>query len=300
MSEEAEKVMVRAVIDQEQAMAAVRSWWHSRLMARDLKRAGEITECKFYYVPYWRIQAKIDGYVDGEVDHGNAEDTDMKRDRITADGSMTWTKIAVDTGDIGISFLKDPDVTTQPFDDNIVPRLEAAVSKNAALEFCEKDIENAIIKKMKVAKVIYKQLRFMPRDVRLVFYPLWTVEYAYQGRMYPVTVDGASGEVVAGKAPGNPLLRKICFAVSFVIALGMIALTAWAYIYNQNACCPGLIIDGIGVCIVIITYGYYHYGAEIRRGAEKNVYWHSDYLEKQDHSLDVKELWVKTISSEKI
>jgi hypothetical protein len=268
-------------------------------MARDLKRLGTITECRFYYVPYWRIRAKIDGHVAGEVDHGD-EAKYMKRDLITAEGSMTWTKIAIPAGDIGINFLKEPNIVTQPFDNDIGPALEATVSKNEALNLCETDIENTVIKRMRVEKVIDKKFRFLPRNVRLIFYPLWFIKYNYGDSIYPVMIDGASGAVVAGRAPGDLLLRRICLAVNSIIVSSLIALTLWVYYFKPNMCCGVMIVDAMRVFCIFILDGYYRHGGEIRRGMYKDVYLPNDYLEKQGYNLDVEELRLKTIYSERI
>ena len=41
----------------------------------------------------------------------------------------------------------------------------------------------------------------------LVYYPLWVLRYSYRGRSFQVVVDGFSGEVLYGKAPGSVFYR---------------------------------------------------------------------------------------------
>jgi hypothetical protein len=45
------------------------------------------------------------------------------------------------------------------------------------------------------------------RRYALVYHPLWVLRYAFRGRVFQVVVDGYSGEVLYGKAPGNTLYR---------------------------------------------------------------------------------------------
>jgi hypothetical protein len=41
----------------------------------------------------------------------------------------------------------------------------------------------------------------------IVYYPLWVLRYIYRGRTFQVVVDGFSGDVLYGKAPGSVFYR---------------------------------------------------------------------------------------------
>src|SRR3990172_3630048 len=41
----------------------------------------------------------------------------------------------------------------------------------------------------------------------LVYFPLWVARYTFRNRSYQIVVDGTSGKVLYGKAPGNIWFR---------------------------------------------------------------------------------------------
>ena len=59
--------------------------------------------------------------------------------------------------------------------------------------------------------------RLSHRRFGLVYYPLWVLRYLYRGRAFQVVVDGYTGKVLYGKAPGSTLYRAL------VLIGGMIA-----------------------------------------------------------------------------
>ena len=48
-----------------------------------------------------------------------------------------------------------------------------------------------------------------PEDTGLIFYPIWMARYKYQERMYFATVDGITGKVLSGRAPGDYMWRSL-------------------------------------------------------------------------------------------
>ena len=59
--------------------------------------------------------------------------------------------------------------------------------------------------------------RLVHRRFGLVYYPLWVLRYLYRDRAFQVVVDGYTGKVLYGKAPGSTLYRAL------VLIGGMIA-----------------------------------------------------------------------------
>ena len=50
-------------------------------------------------------------------------------------------------------------------------------------------------------------LRSFTQRFALVYHPLWVMRYLFRGRAFQVVVDGVSGKVLYGKAPGNLIYR---------------------------------------------------------------------------------------------
>jgi hypothetical protein len=258
-------------------------------MARDLKIKGQIIECQLNYVPYWKVSANADGYVDGEVDEGD-EGTLMVRYKKVFNGKMMWTKIASDEGNTGIDYLKNPDEEALPDDGSLNPLLAVAVSKREALDNCYTNIEKVIVDSMHMQNVISKQVNVMPVNVDLIYYPLWMVKYTYAEPTYWATVDGVTSAILAGLAPGDPLLRGISHVTAILSGIAIVVLFIWATLYGRDACCPVTIISCVCFFIAIFASVHYQYGSEIRRGISCNTYGPPDSDKRENHSVVVKEL----------
>ena len=63
--------------------------------------------------------------------------------------------------------------------------------------------------KSKLDRISYRMLHILRRSLALVYYPLWVGRYNYRNRVYQVVVDGYSGRVLYGKAPGNIYYRAL-------------------------------------------------------------------------------------------
>lgn len=68
-----------------------------------------------------------------------------------------------------------------------------------------------------------------PKEQALVFFPIWTVQYQYNGRTYSAIIDGSSGEVFAGEYPARKaapyfLLAAGAFIVFFLESIAGIIL----------------------------------------------------------------------------
>ena len=295
-----ERKIVKNQITKDQVTEAVRRWWHSSLMARDLKRTGQVTEFLLNYVPYWEVRTKADGYMDGEVDRGGETYTSVKREKKAITGKMAWTRIACIEGDIGIDHLKDPDVETFPYDGCPDHLLAVTVSKKEALDMCCKDIENVVTGSIRMDRIISRQIDVLPLSACLIYYPLWMVKYTYSEHTYRATVDGVTGDIMAGQAPGDPLLKKISHIAAIISTVIIVILIAWMLVFRQDAWVLVLIISGMCLCIAFNASYYHKYGSEIRRGISHDTYGPLDYEEKKNHNVAINELKVKVISSVRI
>ena len=59
----------------------------------------------------------------------------------------------------------------------------------------------------KLKQRYFEKFHLLRRQLSLVYYPLWIARYQYRDRSYQVVVDGVSGDVLYGKAPGNVFYR---------------------------------------------------------------------------------------------
>lgn len=80
------------------------------------------------------------------------------------------------------------------------------------------------------------------RRVSLVFYPLWVVDFRYDGEFYRAVLDGVSGQVARGVFPGRRMDENVVAAL---------AAAAWASAipFMLSMLAGGGASDGIGSCL---------------------------------------------------
>jgi hypothetical protein len=116
-------------------------------------------------------------------------------------------------------------------------------------------------------------LRYLRRGLSLVYYPLWVARYTYRRRAYQVVVDGFTGRVLYGKAPGNIFYRALMLVAG--TALGAFILvdgTALALVIVAGASDDdtlGLLLIPLAVGGALIAGGYklFRWGEEIEHRA---------------------------------
>lgn len=88
-----------------------------------------------------------------------------------------------------------------------------------------------------------------PKEQALVYFPIWYMEYNYQGQIYNVVIDGSSGEVFADRFPTRGSAPYMVVAAAGFALYAIYGLVAW---WNLMI---GLIAMGITVP-VIFAIGY--------------------------------------------
>ena len=106
----------------------------------------------------------------------------------------------------------------------------------------------------------------MRPEFALVYFPVWIGRYSYRNRTYQVVVDGVSGRVMYGKAPGNILYRAIALVAG--LAVGNLVLVNGTILAGASASDDdgiGAILLPIAIGIGLILYGYrqFRYGEEV-------------------------------------
>ncbi len=100
-------------------------------------------------------------------------------------------------------------------------------------------------------------MRSIRQRFGLIYYPLWVLRYTYRGRAYQVVVDGYSGLVLYGKAPGNTLYRAAVLVGGMAIGAFMLvdlSAAAFAIAFNIKGDGVGVFIVG-GLAAIVIGFG---------------------------------------------
>jgi hypothetical protein len=99
----------------------------------------------------------------------------------------------------------------------------------------------------------------------LVYFPLWIIRYIYKGRAFQVAVDGSTGKLLYGKAPGNTLYRAgILVAGMAAGAFVGIDLPALILSGNRSHNSGGgvIVLLAVGAAMMFGAYRAFRYGEE--------------------------------------
>ncbi|MBP2145390.1 uncharacterized membrane protein (UPF0136 family) [Methanofollis sp. W23] len=259
-----------------QALDAVRAWWGGRLMAGDLRDQAEVIECRLKYVPFWRLTARVKGRVEGyrmEYDEYLREKIPMKT---TFDRDFVWTGAACDTSALGIFYLRNLFGETVP---SGLFTGQVTVSQDEGIAEGKRALKYGAQRYSGIPHVTGHRIFLWHPEIALLIYPFWTVRYLYAGRPYFAAVDGVTGTLVAGRAPGNLFWRIVAFVTA--TGVSVLAVAAWVVFLERSIFRDGgpvsdsdlglliLLLPMVMLCgwgLVLDAFAFSRHGAEITAG----------------------------------
>jgi len=252
--------------------AATFSWWKHGLKARDLAKTGKILEMYPIYLPFWNASTRVAGWICGYEERRRTD----SQGRVTVDRipkevmvlqDYTFTEIACDPGDLGISNMKNFQGEMGFEDFEMMPTFESTTSKDDAVAHSKMDALDRTLASAHVPNVTFKKLHVLPRKLSLIYYPIWVVRYSYKERMYMNTVDGVTGTVLSGRAPGDPLYQAL--AATAGASIGGLVGAGGILLSDVDpritiACLVG------GAIILAVSYLFFRHGSERSEGSFKD------------------------------
>jgi DNA-directed RNA polymerase subunit RPC12/RpoP len=260
---------------QDGVMTQTQSWWRRGWKARDLPKMGKVTEAYPIYLPFWKANTRVAGWICGyeERKHRDQKGNVVRVEKIPKEvmvlSDYVHSEIACDPGDLGIRTLKNMMGETSFADFEMIPTFEATTSKDAAVTRANSEALAKAKSSARVPNVTFERLHVFPRSLTMIYYPVWVVRYSYHDRMYMDTVDGVTGQVLSGRAPGDPLFQSMAMTGGAVVA-GLIA--AGSIIYG-SASGDGFEIPAVGFLIglgvLFLAYRFFRHGSERVEGEFK-------------------------------
>ena len=266
-------------VDREHATQSVRGFWRGLNKAFDLPAKAQISEVFLAYLPYWRAQSQLAGWIFGEKKISSGKSSHMEPREVQLMEDVDWTGAAADVAEFGVNSIGlagtqfaayDPDALHQ---EGMV--FEPTGSQTDASDGASETWEKHARSKSGLDRVGQTLLRFLRRTLALVYYPLWVARYTYRNRIYQVVVDGYSGRVLYGKAPGNIYYRALMLVAgtalgAFVLVDGMAL--AVSIIGNSNKSDSGDLVllalpVVIGAALIYGGYRLFRWGEEIEERA---------------------------------
>jgi hypothetical protein len=201
-------------VTRDQAFQAFQRFLSSSMaIARDVAHKAELSEVMTVHLPFWAVWGRCLGWTFGrkEVGSGDHRRREPREVRFAAD--LNWNTAACDVGEFGVGRISLENRALEPFNADALHAsgmvFEPVGSSEEALEAARADFERRVSSQSGLDEVSQAFTRIVRPRLGLVYYPLWMFRYTYRGRSFQVAVDGFSGEVLYGKAPGNTLYRAL-------------------------------------------------------------------------------------------
>lgn len=225
---------VTAPLARQAAQTWLRKGWSKE---PKLKTDAEIGEALLCFLPFYRIQADVVGYVLGQERRTRRVGkrtqvyyVDVER---RVERSFERTVPGVNVGEWGIERINLEGDTMVPFDEEKFSRLgmvfPPTTSELEALQSAISDFRDLADPSSSLHQVRFKFLEPIRQRLMVVFYPLWVVRYRFRSRSYQVLIDAEDGTLAYGKAPGNDLYRAFMLVLAQAAA-GFVGTTGarWA------------------------------------------------------------------------
>ncbi len=272
-----QRYQVPRKIDRATAQRAVQQFWGGINKAWDLSQNARIEELFLAYLPYWRVQAQLAGWLFGRVRRGK---NNTKPAEVMVAEEVRWNDAACDVAEFGVQQIRVTDADMAAYNGDAL-RAEGMVfepteSRTEALDQAHAEFMRHGRSRGKLTKRFFERFQFLREQLALVYYPLWVSRYSFKGRAYQVVVDGQRGDIVYGKAPGNIIYRAAILVLgmgagNFLLVNGTM-ISLWVVLQSNSDDAPlwlPLIILAAGIGIVIWAYRTFRYGEEVEVGAAK-------------------------------
>ncbi|UCE44875.1 MAG: hypothetical protein JSU93_05645 [Methanobacteriota archaeon] len=261
-------IAFRNRLSKQRAVDASRRWWSKGWKARDLKRAGKIVEVYPIYLPFWRATTRVAGWICGYEIRRHTDSKGRVHEQKVPKEVMVlrdyqFSEIAADPGDLGIRSLRNFSGETSFADFDMIPTFEATNSRDDAVAHAKQEAISRARSSAGIPRVTMERLHIFPRRLSMVYYPVWVVRYEYRERMYLTTVDGVTGMLLSGRAPGDPLFQSLAITAGSSVGGLLAALGIMLSTVRAEVAFGGILA---GLAVLYLTYRFFRHGSEIIEG----------------------------------
>ncbi len=273
-------------VQREQAVKAYQGFLHSSMaIGSTVARQAKVDEVMLVHLPFWTAWGRALAWVFGQKEVGSGDNRHYEAREVHVAEDMTWNNAACDVGEFGVRTVNLSGRPLEPFDAAALHHsgmvFEPVGSAEQSLEAAKQTFEDNVRAKSKLDKIAQTFVRIVRPHLGLVYYPLWVVRYLFRGRSFQVVVDGYTGEVLYGKAPGNVFFRALVL-VGGMMGGSILAVTVAGSILvnsNSNNALGGAAIAFVaGIALMLLGWRRYRYGEH---------YEYLRYKEKSDFALNL-------------
>jgi hypothetical protein len=250
-------------VDQNRAVQAMQRFLSGHnAIARDAGRKSQLQEVFLSYVPFWTVWTRIMSWVFGQKQVGSGDHKHYEAREVRVVQDATWNGAACDVGEFGVEAVPLTNQPMNPFDADALHEsgmvFEPVGSVSDARQSAQQEFQGIVSSSAKLDRVAQTFLRFVRQRLGLVYYPLWVLRYLYRGRSFQVVVDGFSGQVLYGKAPGNTLYRAAMLVggmlVGALLSVDASAIAFYLAAQTDSSDSAGGLFFG-GLALIAIGFG---------------------------------------------
>ena len=259
-------------IDRERALASLRGFLRGLNRAPDLASKSRLTDLFTAYLPFWSVWANAAGWVLGEKRVGSGDHRRYEPREVKIQRPMNWNAAACDVAEFGVEAVRLEGRAMEPFQpaalhaDGMVFEPVGSVTEGERL--AQQSFEAEVRHAAHLDRIGSIYVRLLGKRLGLVYFPLWVGRYLYRGRAFQVVIDGFSGEVLYGRAPGNTWYRAAALVGGTALgALLMVDGTALALSLLSGSDEGSLVFLVVpflaGAALMAADYRAFRYGEQV-------------------------------------
>jgi hypothetical protein len=270
------RYQVTTRITREQALSALSGFFGNIAVARDARTKSRVTESFLVHLPFWTLWSRALGWAFGQKRVGSGKNSHYEPREVRLASDMVWAGAACDVAEFGVANIELTNQTLEPFNGDRLHAtgmvFEPVGSLAEAQETAQASFDATARGSAGLDRLNQLFMRFVNRRFGLVYYPLWALRYTYRNRSFQVVVDGFTGKVLYGKAPGSTVYRA--GALSLGMALGAFLIVDVPVIFlrlvgssssnnsSDASCVIPLVAIAAGAAAMSFAYRAFRYGEQ--------------------------------------
>jgi hypothetical protein len=240
----------------------------SMAIARDAGSKAALSEVFLAYLPFWSVWARVMAWAFGQKRVGSRDRKRYEPREVRIVEEIIWNEAACDVGEFGVREVPLNMRGLQLFQPELLHSegmvFEPVTSHTETQQTASQSIESTIRRKTRLDRLSQLFVRSFKQRFSMVYYPLWGLRYLYRGRVFQVVVDGRSGHVLYGKAPGNTLYRAAVLVAGMAVGafLALDVSTLILFTADDESALFGLVVGLVGLGVMALAYRKFRFGEQ--------------------------------------
>lgn len=257
-------------LDRAAALEKAKGFLRGLDRAPGLSSRADFTDLFVVYLPFWSEWAEVAAWFFGKKKVGSGKNRRLVPKEVRLVGTRTWNQAACDVQEFGVNDVSLAGQTLQAFEaealhaDGMV--FEPVTAAGEAWAEAAAAIDGDVRSEAKLDVIASERIERLGGRRALVYFPLWVARYTFRERAYQIVLDGTSGKVLYGKAPGNIWFRAAALIGGFALgALLLVDGTALAgrLVWNSDDSDSFLIVlvpIALGGALMLAAYRRFRFG----------------------------------------